>query len=39
MYYPIKNTFTGEDIWAKESAVWAYSKEQCEEHIKQFFLV
>lgn len=33
LYYPIVNPNTGEEIWPKETAVWAYSKEQCAEHM------
>lgn len=28
LYYPIKNPFTGEMVYPKETAVWKYSKEQ-----------
>ena len=38
LYYPIPNPYTGEEVWPKETAVWAYSKEQCEEHIKNNML-
>lgn len=38
LYYPIKNPFTGQDVLPKESAVWAYSKEQCAEHIQNNLL-
>lgn len=38
LYYPILNPNTGEEVWPKETAVWAYSKEQCEEHIKNNLL-
>lgn len=38
LYYPIVNPFTGEEVYPKESAVWAYSKEQCAEHIKDNLL-
>ena len=30
LYYPIKNPFTGEMVYPKETAVWKYSKEQTE---------
>ena len=30
LYYPIKNPFTGELVYPKETAVWKYSKEQTE---------
>ena len=33
LFYPIVNPYTGEEVWPKETAVWAYSKEQCKEHL------
>lgn len=38
LYYPIINPYTGEKIWPKESAVWAYSQEAYQEHIKNNLL-
>ena len=38
LYYPIMNPNTGKEVWPKETAVWAYSKDQCEEHIKNNLL-
>ena len=38
LYYPIINPNTGEEVFPKETAVWAYSKEQCDEHIAQKLL-
>ena len=38
LYYPILNPNTGQEVWPKETAVWAYSKEQYEEHIKNNLL-
>lgn len=38
LYYPIINPNTQEEVWPSETAVWAYSKEQCEEHIKNNLL-
>ena len=38
LYYPIVNPNTGEEVWPKETAVWAYSKEQCEEHLRNNLL-
>lgn len=38
LYYPITNPFTGEQIYPKETAVWAYSEQQCQEHIKNNML-
>ena len=32
LYYPITNPHTGEKIYPKETAVWAYSKEICKQH-------
>ena len=34
LYYPIINPNTGEEILPKDTAVWAYSKEQYIEHAK-----
>lgn len=34
LYYPLINPNTGEEVWPKETAVWAYSKETHEEHLK-----
>ncbi|MBS4071414.1 MAG: site-specific DNA-methyltransferase [Algoriphagus sp.] len=38
LYYPIINPTTGEEIWPKETAVWAYSKETHAEHLKENLL-
>ncbi len=38
LYYPITNPFTGKQVWPKETAVWAYSQEQCQEHMKDNLL-
>jgi adenine-specific DNA-methyltransferase len=38
LYYPINNPNTGEVIWPKETAVWAYSKEVYEQHVKDDLL-
>ncbi|WP_303926512.1 site-specific DNA-methyltransferase [Subdoligranulum variabile] len=38
LYYPITNPFTGEQVYPKETAVWAYSEQQCQEHIKNNML-
>lgn len=38
LYYPIINPNTGEEVWPKETAVWAYSKEQCEKHAAEGLL-
>jgi adenine-specific DNA-methyltransferase len=33
LYYPIVNPNTKEEIWPRETAVWAYSKEMHEKHV------
>ncbi len=38
LYYPITNPNTGREVWPKETAVWAYSQEQCAEHIRDNLL-
>lgn len=38
LYYPILNPNTNEYVYPKETAVWAYSKEQCEQHQKDNML-
>lgn len=38
LYYPIVNPNTGEEIYPKESAVWAYSQETHQQHIKDGLL-
>ncbi len=38
LYYAITNPFTGEEVFPKETAVWAYSEEQCKEHVKNNML-
>ena len=38
LYYPIQNPFTGEMVYPKETAVWAYSHEQYKEHAKNNML-
>ena len=35
LYYPLTNPTTGKKIWPKETAVWAYSREQYEEHVSE----
>ncbi len=34
LYYAITNPITGEEIWPKKTAVWAYSRETHEENVK-----
>lgn len=38
LYYPIINPHTGIEVYPKETAVWAYSKEQYELHAKDNLL-
>lgn len=38
LYYPIINPHTGEEVWPKKTAVWAYSKETHEENVKNNLL-
>ena len=38
LYYPLVNPTTGEKIWPKETAVWAYSEETHREHVEQNLL-
>ena len=38
LYYPITNPFTGEKVFPKETAVWAYSEEQCAKHVQENML-
>ena len=38
LYYPIINPNTGQEVWPKDTAVWAYSKELHEEHVRQNLL-
>lgn len=38
LYYPIINPHTGEEVWPKKTAVWAYSKETHEENVRNNLL-
>ncbi|MEI8205204.1 MAG: site-specific DNA-methyltransferase, partial [Bacteroidota bacterium] len=38
LFYPLINPFTGEEVWPKETAVWAYSKETHLEHVNNNIL-
>jgi adenine-specific DNA-methyltransferase len=38
LYYPLINPNTGEEVWPKETAVWAYSKETHEQHLRDNLL-
>jgi len=38
LYYPIVNSNTGEEVWPKETAVWAYSRELHAQHVDQNLL-
>ena len=35
LYYPIFQPITGEEIWPKETRVWANSKEEHEKNVKE----
>ncbi len=35
LYYPIRNPNTGEDVWPKKTAVWAYSREVQQRHAAE----
>jgi adenine-specific DNA-methyltransferase len=35
LYYPLINPNTGEEIWPRETAVWAYSREEHIKHVEQ----
>jgi adenine-specific DNA-methyltransferase len=38
LYYPIINPNTNEEVWPKETAVWAYSKETHKKHVEENIL-
>lgn len=38
LYYPIKNPNTGELVYPKKTAVWAYSQQICLEHLESNLL-
>jgi adenine-specific DNA-methyltransferase len=38
LYYPLINPNNGQEVWPKETAVWAYSKETHQKHIKEDIL-
>ncbi len=38
LYYALINPTTGEEVWPKATAVWAYSKETHEKHVKENIL-
>lgn len=38
LYYSIINPYTGEEIYPKESAVWAYSQEAYHQHVEENLL-
>jgi len=38
LYYPITNPNTGEKVWPKETAVWAYSRDLHATHVKENLL-
>jgi adenine-specific DNA-methyltransferase len=35
LYYPIVNPNTGQEIWPRETAVWAYSREENKKHAEE----
>jgi adenine-specific DNA-methyltransferase len=35
LYYPVVNPNTGEAIWPRETAVWAYSREEHQRHVNE----
>ena len=38
LYYPIIQPNTGEEIWPKKTAVWRYSQEEHERHVREGFI-
>jgi site-specific DNA-methyltransferase (adenine-specific)/adenine-specific DNA-methyltransferase len=34
LYYPLVHPLTGEEIWPKETRVWAFAKEVYEQHVQ-----
>ena len=38
LYYPIINPNTNEEVWPKETAVWAYSRETHKKHVEENIL-
>lgn len=38
LYYPIINPNNGKEIWPRETAVWAYSKETHQKHLEDDIL-
>lgn len=39
LFYPVKNPFTGEEVWPRKGRCWVYSREEMEEMIadRRFF--
>jgi len=35
LFYPLRHPMTGKEVWPSRSRVWAYGKEQYEEHVKE----
>jgi adenine-specific DNA-methyltransferase len=35
LYYPITNPFTKQEVWPKESAVWAYNRAAYQKHVEK----
>ena len=38
LYYPLINPNTNQEVWPSRSRVWAYGKEQYEQHVKEGLL-
>ena len=34
LYYPIVNPYTGEEVWPSRNRVWAFTKEQHEQNVR-----
>lgn len=35
LFYPLRHPMNGKEVWPSRSRVWAYGKEQYEEHVKE----
>jgi adenine-specific DNA-methyltransferase len=38
LYYPIRHPLTGDEVWPKRTRVWAFSREQHQEHVRMNML-
>lgn len=38
LFYPLTHPITGEDIWPKETRVWAFAREVYEKHVDNNYL-